>query len=120
LFILFLKLLLSGNRFLNCLLVRGKIMSCGSNPRICRHLFLPCIIKEDIRSIYEANTLVSFCFKYNHYKGEFFWSKIPVGECGEGNINREIGLKGSNLVRKAVCNCDSKNCNSFSAAGVKV
>jgi hypothetical protein len=25
-----------------------------------------------------------------------------------------------NFVRKAICNCDSKNCNLFSAAGVKV
>jgi hypothetical protein len=95
-------------------------MSFGSNPRICRHLVFPCIIKENIRSIYEVNTLVSFCFKYNHYKGELSWTKISVGECGEGNTNREIGFKGSNLVRKAVHNCDSKNCNSFSAAGVKV
>jgi hypothetical protein len=95
-------------------------MSCGSNPQICRHLVLSCIIKEDIRSIYEVNTLVSFCFKYNHSKGKFSWAKIPVGECGEGNNNREIGFKGSNLVRKAVCNCDSKNCNLFLAAGVKV
>jgi hypothetical protein len=38
----------------------------------------------------------------------------------KGNINREIGFKVSNLVRKAVCNCDSKNCYSFSAVGVKV
>jgi hypothetical protein len=95
-------------------------MSCGPNPRICRHLVFSCIIKEDIRSIYEVNTLVSFCFKYNHSKGEFSWAKIPVGECGEGNINREIGFKGSNLVRKAFRNSDSKNCSSFSAAGVKV
>jgi hypothetical protein len=88
-------------------------MSCGSNPQICRHLVLSCIIKEDIRSIYEVNTLVSFCFKYNHSKGEFSWAKIPVGECGEGNINKEIGFKGSNLVRKAVCNLDSKNVIHF-------
>jgi hypothetical protein len=67
-------------------------MNCGSNPKICRHLILPCIIKEDIRSIYEVNTLVS-CFKYNHSKGEFSWAKIPVGECREGSINREIGFK---------------------------
>jgi hypothetical protein len=100
--------------------VRGKIMSCGLNPQICRHLVLTCIIKEDISSIYELNTLVSFCFKYNHSKGEFSWAKISVGECGEGNINKEIDFKGSNLVRKAVCNCHSKNCNSFSATGVKV
>jgi hypothetical protein len=39
---------------------------------------------------------------------------------GEGNIMREIGFKGSNLTRNAVCNRDSKNRNSFSAAGVKV
>jgi hypothetical protein len=102
------------------LLVGDKIMSCGSNPRICRHLVLPCIIKEDIRSVFEVNTLVSLCFKYHHSKAQFSWAKIPEGECGEGNINREIGFKGSNLVRKAVHNCDSKNCNSFSAAGVKV
>jgi hypothetical protein len=95
-------------------------MSCGSNPKICRHLVLPCIIKENIRSIYEVNTLVFFCFKYKHTKGEFSWAKIPVGKCGERNINREIGFKRSNLVRKAVCNCDSKNCNSFSAASIKV
>jgi hypothetical protein len=95
-------------------------MSCGSNPKICRHLVLPCIIKENIRSIYEVNTSVSFCFKYNHSKGQFSWAKILVGECGEGNINREIGFKGSNLVRKAVRNHDSKNYKSFSAAGVKV
>jgi hypothetical protein len=100
--------------------MRGKIMTCGSNPKIFKHLVLPCIIKEDIRSIYEVNTLVSFCFKYNHSKRESSWAKIPVGECGEGNINKEIGFKGSNLVRKAVHNCDSKNCNSFSAADVKV
>jgi hypothetical protein len=65
------------------------------------------MIKEDIRSIYEVNTLVSLCFKYNHSKGEFFWAKIPITECGDGNINREIGFKGSNLVRKVVCNLDS-------------
>jgi hypothetical protein len=39
---------------------------------------------------------------------------------GEGNISREIGFKGSNLVRNAVWNRDLKNCNSFSVAGVKV
>jgi uncharacterized protein (DUF608 family) len=61
-----------------------------------------------------------FCFKYNHSKGEFSWAKIPIGGFGEGNINKEIGFKGSNLVRKAVCNHDSKNYNSFSAASVKV
>jgi hypothetical protein len=102
------------------LLVRGKIMSCGLNPQICKHLVLSYIIKEDIRSIYELNTLVSFCFKYNHSKGEFSWAKIPVGECGEGNISKEIDFKGSNLVRKAVHNHDLKNYNSFSVAGVKV
>jgi hypothetical protein len=59
-------------------------MSCGSNPRICRHLVLPCIIKEDHRSICEVNTLVSFYFKYSHSKGELFCTKIPVEECGEG------------------------------------
>jgi hypothetical protein len=58
--------------------------------------------------------------KHYYFKGEFSWAKIPVGEWGEGNINREIGFKGMNLVRKAVCNHDSKNCNSFLAAGVKV
>jgi hypothetical protein len=100
--------------------VRGKIMSSGSNPKICRRLVLPCVTKEDIRSVCEVNTLGSFCFKYNHSKVEFFGAKIPIGECGEGNINREIGFKGSNLVRKAVHNCNSKNCNLFSAAGVKV
>jgi hypothetical protein len=100
--------------------VKGKIMCCGSNPRICRHLVLPCIIKEDIRSIYEVNTLVSLCFKYSHSRGEFSWAKILVGECGEGNISREIGFKGSNLLRNAFCNHDSKNCNSFSAASIKV
>jgi hypothetical protein len=76
-------------------------------------------MKEDIRSIYEVNTLVSFCFKYNHSKGEFSSAKIPAGECGEGHINRELGFKGSNLVRKAVHNCDSKNCNLFSAPVLK-
>jgi hypothetical protein len=95
-------------------------MSCGSNPRICRHLFLPCIIKEDIKSIYDINTFVSFYFKYDHSKGDFSCTKILVGECGEWNINGEIGFKGSNLVRKAFRNSDSKNCSSFSAAGVKV
>jgi hypothetical protein len=38
----------------------------------------------------------------------------------EGNISREIGFKGPNLVSYAVCNRDLKNCNSFSAVGVKV
>jgi hypothetical protein len=98
LLILLLKLSLRGNTFSNCLLVSDKIMSCGSNPRICRHLVLPCIIKEDIRSTYEVNTLVSLCFKAKHSKGVFSWAKIPVGEGGEGNISREIGFKGSNLV----------------------
>jgi hypothetical protein len=95
-------------------------MICGSNPKICRHLVLPCIIKEDIKSIYEVNTLVSLCFKYNYFKGEFSQAKIPVGECGELKINKKIGFKRSNLVRKAVCNCDSNNCNSFSGTNVKV
>jgi hypothetical protein len=61
--------------------------------------------------------LVSFCFKYNHCKGEFSCTKILEQECGEGKINRDIGFKESNLVRNAVSNHDS---NSFSAAGVKV
>jgi hypothetical protein len=100
--------------------VRGKIMSCGSNPSICRHLVLHCIIKEDIRSIYEVNTLVSFCFKYNHSEGEFSWDKIPVCRRMWRRKYKEIGFKESNLVRKAVCNHDSKKCNSFSATGVKV
>jgi hypothetical protein len=95
-------------------------MSCGPNPRICRHLVFSCIIKEDIRSIYEVNTLGFLCFKYNYFKGEFSWGKIFVGECGEGNISREIGFKGSNIVRNIVCNRDSKNCNLFLVAGVKV
>jgi hypothetical protein len=30
---------------------------------------------------------------------------------GEGNVSKEIGFKGSNLVRNAVCNHDLKNCN---------
>jgi hypothetical protein len=64
--------------------------------------------------------LASFCFKYNYSKGEFSWAKIPVGECGERNINREIGFKESNLVRKAVCNHESKNCDSCSAASFKL
>jgi hypothetical protein len=59
-------------------------------------------------------------FEIYHSKGEFSWAKIPVGECGEGNINREIGFKVSNLVGKAAHIHDSKNCNSFSAAVVKI
>jgi hypothetical protein len=56
-------------------------------------LFFSCVIKDDILSIYEDNTLASFCFKCNHFKGEFSWAKIPVGECGEGNINKEKRIK---------------------------
>jgi hypothetical protein len=44
--------------------------------------------------------LVLFCFKYDHSKGDFSCAKIPVGECGERNINREIGFKGSNHLER--------------------